>query len=297
MLIGPTAVGKSNLLYSHFKDAPLHVISADSMQVYRHFDLATATPNPDELETFPHTGINEIDPSESFSVSDFLEMADRGCIEARNTGRHPLVIGGTPLYLRVFLYGLDEMPDKNPDFRQQMRKKARNDSLESLHERLREIDPESARKIHPNDTRRVIRALEIYHESGRTKTELTSKDRIRPHVDPFIVRLRRSRDDLRRRIRKRVDAMLKNGLIKEVHSLRERWDVSRTLKQAIGFRSVANYLDNKLERDRIDEKIVDRTVELARKQESWFKKFPVNETYHPTQDKEELIEVLGNQFS
>ncbi|MFB6346102.1 MAG: tRNA (adenosine(37)-N6)-dimethylallyltransferase MiaA, partial [bacterium] len=165
------------------------------------------------------------------------------------------------------------------------------------HDRLKEIDPTAAENIHPNDTKRVIRALEIFHETGRTKTELTSgQDTIREHLDPTVIGLKRPRSELKERIRRRIDRMIDDGLIEEVKSLREEWDVSKTLRQAIGFRSVSQYLDGSLTKDEIKDTMYSRTKELARKQMSWFKKFPVDDWFHPEHDHEELIAALGNKL-
>lgn len=296
VLLGPTAVGKSNLMYSEFSELSLHVISADSMQIYRHFDVATATPPETDRNKFPHTGINEINPDDDFSVSEFLEMADRACKEAVENDRHPVVVGGTALYIQSFLYGLDDMPDKNPEYRRQLRREAEEKESDYLHQRLQSIDPDAAEKIHPNDKRRIIRALEIYHETGKTKTELTSTDEIRSQYEPTVLGLTRSREELDDRIESRVEQMLENGLIEEIRALKQDWDVSKTLKQAIGFQSVSDYLDGKISYSEIGELMVDRTRNLVRKQESWFKKLPVTEWFHPDHDNEELIDTVGNQF-
>lgn len=289
-------MGKSGFLYENFPDAPIHVIGADSMQVYRHFDVATATPTEDERNKFPHSLINEVDPSEGFSVTRFLERADEACREAREAGRHPILVGGTALYVRTFLYGMDEMPEKNPEFREEMRELAEETSRQHLHEKLEEIDPEAADSIHPNDRKRVIRALEIHHETGRTKTELSSEDTIRPSIDPTVIGLRRDREELDERIGERIDRMLERGLVEEIRELRADWDVNETISQAIGFRSVSEYLDDKIGSDEMVETIHDRTYQLVRKQETWYKKIPVDHWFHPEREKEELIATVGNQF-
>jgi tRNA dimethylallyltransferase len=249
------------------------------------------------LNDLPHTGINELDPNEEFSVSAFLEMADRACVEAVGEGDHPVILGGTALYLRTFLYGLDNMPDKNPDFRRKMREFVADNSSQALHDRLKTVDPTAAENIHPNDTKRVIRALEIHHETGQTKTELKSENTIREAINPEVVGLSRPREELDARISKRVDKMLNDGLIEEIKELKKRWTLSTTLKQAIGFQSVTDYLDGKIDLDKVRETMVDRTRNLMRKQESWFKRFPVQNWYHPENDLEELMTTVGNQFN
>lgn len=296
-MLGPTAVGKSDLVYSDFREARVHVISADSMQVYRGFDVATATPDTEDLEAFPHTGINSRDPDESYSVEEFLTEADEAVETARGNDRTPVVLGGTALYLKAFLYGLDDMPEKNPEYRRKLRDEARENPDGYLHERLRAIDPQAADNIHPNDTKRVIRALEIHHETGRTKTELTSGEQtLREHLDASVIGLRRPREELKQRIRRRIKRMLNDGLIEEVRLLKEEGPVSKTLRQAIGYDSVSKYLEGALEMDEVQDRMFKRTKELARKQMSWFRKFPVDEWFHPENDKKELIATVGNKL-
>lgn len=267
------------------------------MQVYRGFDVATATPEPEDLEALPHTGINDRNPEETYSVEAFLGEADEALQQAQARGRTPVLVGGTALYLKAFLYGLDDMPERNPEYRRKLRDEAEEREDGYLHDRLEAIDPDAADKIHPNDTKRVIRALEIYHETGRTKTELTAgEETIRDHLEPAILGLKRSRAELKKRIRRRIRTMLNNGLIEEVKLLKETGSVSQTLRQAIGYQSVSQYLDGSLNRDDVEDRMYRRTKELARKQMSWFRKFPVDEWFHPDDDKKELIETVGNKL-
>ncbi len=267
------------------------------MQVYRHFDVATATPSKENRNKFPHSLINEIDPSEEFNVTEFLNRADAACEKAHEQGRHPVLVGGTALYVRTFLYGMDEMPDKNSDYREMLRQEAEETSRQAIHDRLKGVDPEAADKIHPNDLKRVIRALEIHHETDRTKTELTSEDTLRSHLDPLVIGLRRDREELDERIRTRIHEMLEDGLIDEVRTLRNNWDVSETLRQAIGYLSVSDYLDDKITKDEMIRRMHDRTYQLVRKQETWYKKIPVNHWFHPDNEHKELIATVGNQFN
>lgn len=297
ILLGGTSVGKSSFLYENFSEKRLQIISADSMQVYQGFNVATATPPQKDLKKFPHALLNEIPPSDEFSVSEFLDRADEACRKAADENYHPVVLGGTGLYIKAFLYGLDDMPDSNPDFREKMRKKSRDESSDVLHERLSEVDPDSARKIHPNDTKRVIRALEIYHETGKTKTELQSEDVIRSWLNPSIIGLERPKPEMKERILDRIDFMIDNGLIEEVKSLKELNSLSETLKQAIGYQSVSDYLDDKIDIDTVVDRMFDRTWNLYRKQKNWFKRFPVENWYHPEDDKRELIETVGNKLN
>lgn len=297
VILGPTAVGKSSLLYRDLGDCPFHVISADSMEIYRGFDVATETPSSSNLARFPHTAVNELDPSEDYSVADFLDRADRALDRVAPTDRVPVVVGGTALYLKAFLYGLDDMPPANPDFRERLRERARGRDDDFLHRRLREVDPDAADAIHPNDQRRLIRALEIYHETGRTKTELTRGERtIREEISPVIVGLNRPREELDRRIRRRVEGMLSRGLVDEIAELRERFNPGQTIRQAIGYDAVCRHLDGRIDRGEVVESMVEKTRELVRKQMSWFRRFPVDGWYHPESDRGELIQTVESKL-
>jgi len=297
VVLGPTGVGKSRLLYRDLEDRPLHVVSADSMEIYRGFDVATDTPSRRALETFPHTAVNELSPSEDYSVADFTDRARRGLQRARETGRIPTVVGGTALYIKAFLFGLDEMPPANPDYRRRLRRRAEEQGDEVLHEQLREVDPRAARRIHPNDHRRIIRALEIYHETGRTKSQLTRGDRaVREEIDPFVVGLHRPREELHRRIRRRAHRMMERGLVDEVRRLRAGGDPGRTVRQAIGYRAACRYLDGEIDREDVVDVLVEKTRKLIRKQRSWFRRFPVDAWFHPEREREEVIRAVDVQL-
>lgn len=300
VLLGPTAVGKSSFLYDTLSPEDYYVISADSMQVYREFNVGTATPEPAVLDQVPHAGINEITPSEEYNVNRFLRLADAGLEQAEMMERMPVIVGGTGLYLKTFLYGMDEMPPANESFRQSLREEARKTSRQAIHDRLAEVDPKSAELIHPNDLKRTIRALEIYHETGQTKSELIEQQddepTIRSKIEPMVIGLTRPLDELRGRIRRRVENMLENGLVEEINRLREEWDVSETVRQAIGFSEVVKFIENGFDRDELINEMSDNTYQFARKQMTWFRQLPVDSWYHPDDDREELIDHIGSIF-
>ncbi len=292
VLAGPTAVGKSTFLYDHLSEFPLYVLSADSMQVYRQADVLSASPSESKLNLLPHAGINEKAPDEESSVHEFLRRAKRREEELGPGGRILTVVGGTPLYLRSYLYGLDELPPPDEEFRSRLRRRAEREGRERVHERLATIDPQAAKNIHPNDLKRTIRALEIHHQTGRTKTELTSgEDELRPGIEPLILGLRRPAEELRSRIRRRCERMLEEGLVDEVKSLRAM-NPSRTLRQAIGYEEGCRYLDGEIDRDELFDELESNTWEYARKQMTWFRQFPMEEWYHPDHQEEELIDAV-----
>jgi tRNA dimethylallyltransferase len=290
-------VGKSSLLYDNLADQPLYIISADSMQVYNGFDVATATPPAENLDIFPHRGINELPPDENYSVADFLELSSRGLTAAATQDRFPVIVGGTALYLKNFLFGLDKMPPADQPYRQQLRREAKKGEEGLLHARLKEIDPAAAQKIHPNDQRRIIRALEIYHLSGQTKSELISEnDKIRKEINPLIIGLNRPADELKSRINSRVKNMVATGLVEEIKRLRGKNRLARTLTQAIGFPEVVKFLAGELDKRELIEEISTSTWQFARKQMTWFKRFPVEKWYHPEEEKEELQKKIEQKI-
>lgn len=259
------------------------------MQVYRGVDVMTATPSSDELDILPHSGINDLSPADDYSVKDFLSRAQRAGKRAREAGHLLTVVGGTPLYLKAFLFGLDELPPPDEDFRQQLREQAEREGRAAVHDRLKDVDPTAAGNIHPNDLKRTIRALEIHHQTGRTKTEITSgTEEVRPEIDPEVVGLRRPDEELRARIRDRCDRMIQHGLIEEVRELLDG-EVARTLRQAIGFQEVEAFLEDDLTREELAEEMSTNTWQYVRKQRTWYRQFPVREWYHPEADRKEIV--------
>lgn len=290
-------MGKSSVLYDCFSPDQILVISADSMQVYRDLNIVSATPSSETLGRYEHCIVNDIDPSDNFSVHEFLAEADRGVHKAHETGRIPVVVGGTGLYLNSFLFGLDEMPPKDPTFRKRLRSEAEEGSRQQIHDRLAQIDPESADEIHPNDLKRTIRALEIHKQTGKTKSELVREnfqETLRKEIDPTIIGLRRPADELQGRIRQRIERMIERGLCKEIDALRKEWDVSQTIKQAIGYPETLQFLDGKMTESELIDQIAKNTWQLVRNQRNWFKKFPVELWYHPDKEREQLTDHLRN---
>ncbi len=297
IIVGPTAVGKSSFVYNNLNGYSIHVISADSMQVYRGFDVATASPPAGVLAEIKHSGVNELDPAENFDVAAFLKLAEEAVEAAVKSARLPVLVGGTAMYIQKYLYGLDEMPAANPEYRARLRERAQEAGSRVLHQELLEIDPQAAENIHPNDLRRIIRALEIYHETGRTKTELISGEKqFRNGLNPLLVYLKRPREELYRRIRRRAEQMFEEGLVEEVEQLQQRKDLNRNIKQAIGFTEGLRCLQGELTREEAIDNITRRTKKFARKQIRWFDQMPTDISGHPETDSEELIRVIEQKY-
>ncbi|MGO9411354.1 MAG: tRNA (adenosine(37)-N6)-dimethylallyltransferase MiaA [Spirochaetia bacterium] len=218
VLFGPTAVGKSEILTSIF-DKRFEVINADSMQVYRHMDVGTAKPARKVLEGLPHHLIDIVDPSSQWNVGEFVKAAENLAAQIRARGRIPVVCGGTAFYITSFLYGLPESPKGDPGVRTRLKEMARAEGSDALVRLLQERDPKAAERIHPGDTYRVTRALEVLESTGESVFSFRWPRTLRDDFQFLILGLRREREDLYRRIDQRVDGMFSNGLLEEVKTL------------------------------------------------------------------------------
>jgi len=252
VIFGATASGKTALAGSLFAaDGPgspadpafplfhgrCEVISADSMQVYRGMDIGTAKPDPSLLRHLPHHLLDIRNPGEQFCAGDFVRLADEACTEIHARGKLPVVLGGTAFYIRNFIYGLPETPESDPVLRDRLKTRMKEEGPALLHAELASADPESARRIHPNDEYRIIRALEVFASSGRTRSSCPVPTEPRPGYRFLVISLDRSREELYSRINRRVDAMFASGLAGEFESLLA---AGRTASdpgmQAIGYR-------------------------------------------------------------
>jgi tRNA dimethylallyltransferase len=246
VLFGPTASGKTELLESLFagnavcREAPLpraEIVSADSMQVYRGMDIGTAKPSATLRAVFPHHLIDIRNPREPFNAGDFVRLADAACADIARRGRLPVVSGGTGFYLRNFIYGLSEAPPSDSALRAALKTELAEKSAECLFAELARRDGESASRIHPNDTYRLLRALEVCRLTGRPLASFAVRDTPRAAYRFLIVELRRPRGDLYRRIDERCRAMFRQGLAEEATRLfREGYTPDDPGMRAIGYR-------------------------------------------------------------
>ncbi len=273
-VVGPTASGKTDYAVRLALEKNGEVVSCDSMQIYRGMDIGTAKPTKDEMRGVPHHMIDICDVNEDFSAAKFVKMA-RGCIDdILSRGRLPILCGGTGLYFDSVVNNISFTETKSdPEYRESLKKLADEKGVEYMHGMLRGVDPESAEKIHPNNVRRVIRALEIYHLSGRPKSELDVEQRGEPLYDAEIYEISRPREELYERINIRVDMMIKAGLEGEVRGLLENGaDINSTAMQAIGYKEMAEYIRGELSFDDAVEKIKQETRRYAKRQITWFKR-------------------------
>lgn len=282
MLLGPTAAGKTATALALAERTSCHLISMDSAMVYRGMDVGTAKPDAEVLAGFPHALIDVCDPSETYSAAAFVEDADREVERARRQGKLPVLVGGAMLYARAFHNGLAELPQASPGVREAINKRAVADGWQALHERLATVDPKAAAAIHPNNSQRLQRALEVFETTGRPISEFWKdqanrqvQDRLGEPLLAFGV-MPDDRARLHARIAVRFDGMLKAGFAGEVGALRERGNLHLGLPsmRAVGYRQMWRHLDGELDAETMREAAIAATRQLAKKQFTWLRKWP-----------------------
>jgi len=274
-IIGCTASGKSALARALAERIDAEILSVDSMKVYRRMDIGTAKPSLQDRRTVRYHLIDVVEPSESFSVARFVALADAAIAEIASRGKRILAEGGTALYIKALTEGLFEGPSAWPELRAELRARARREGTAALHAELMRIDPEAAGRIHPNDLRRIVRALEVYHQSGVPISQLqTQWGRTRPDYDCRFIGLRRMREDLHRRINRRVKQMIEAGLVDEVRALlAEPEPLSKQARQALGYAEIIDHLENGTPLVDAIETIKINTRRFAKSQRTWFRRF------------------------
>ena len=275
ILTGPTAVGKTELSVELAKAAGGSVISADSMQVYRHMDIGSAKIKPEEMQGIPHYLIDALDPWEEFHVVRFQEMAKAALAKIYDRGRIPIVVGGTGFYIQALLYDIDFTEEaQDTVYRRELEELARENGAGYLHEKLRQVDEVSAREIHANNVKRVIRALEFYHLTGQKISEHNEAQRQKesPYRFCYFV-LNDDRERLYERINRRVDVMMEAGLVEEVQSLK-RMGCTRDMvsMQGLGYKEILDYLEGRHSLEEAIYLIKRDTRHFAKRQLTWFRR-------------------------
>ena len=276
ILAGPTAVGKTALSIRLAKTAGAEIISADSMQVYRHMDIGSAKITKEEMAGVPHYLVDVLEPEEEFNVVRFQQMAKEAADKIWAKGKIPLVVGGTGFYIQALLYDIDFTEnDGDESYRRKLEQKASDEQGAcELYEMLKTADPGSAREIHPHNIKRVIRALEFYHQTGRKISEHNETQRRKesPYNYAYFV-LTDDRGRLYERIDRRVDLMMEQGLLEEVRALRERGvRKDSTAMQGLGYKELYAYLDGEYPLDEAVRIIKRDTRHFAKRQITWFKR-------------------------
>ena len=273
-LLGPTAVGKTEIAIQLAQRLNAEIISVDSRQIYRQMDIGTAKPTPEEQQAARHHLIDCVDISEPFSVADYQSLADTAIADIQNRGKRVLLVGGAGLYFRVIVDGLFKGPGADPALRKRLEGEVAQFGVDALHDRLRVCDPESADRIHPNNIVRVIRALEVYELTGTPMSELQQQWHPEKQRYPFIAfGLTMPRALLYRRIEQRVDVMLANGLIAEVESLLAAGYGRDTIAlRSFGYKELIAYLDGDCTYLEAISQLQQNTRRFAKRQLTWFRK-------------------------
>ncbi|MFT3879923.1 MAG: tRNA (adenosine(37)-N6)-dimethylallyltransferase MiaA [Gemmatales bacterium] len=272
ILTGPTASGKSGLALSYAEKNNAEIISMDSMALYRTMDIGTAKPTFAERQRVPHHLIDCLEPWEKASVAWWLTEAAKATEDILQRGKRPLIVGGTPLYLKALLCGLFKGPEIDP----QLRAELEQQPADLLYERLQPVDPKAAARIHPNDHRRLVRALEVYLQTGKPLTDWQQQFDAEPRSRPTpVICIELSRDELYRRIDARVDTMMTMGWLDEVKRLLQLpQPLSKEAGQAAGYRELADHIQGSCTLEEAITATKIRSRQLAKRQLTWFRHFP-----------------------
>lgn len=296
ILAGPTAVGKTELSLKLAQRINGEIISADSMQVYKRMDIGTAKPSREEQGRVPHHLIDLVEPDQDFSVADYKKYFESAVASIYAKGKLPLMTGGTGLYIRACIQAYNLEPGEPlPDLRQELKEQAERFGPDYIHQKLAKVDPQAAAKIHPNDLRRVIRALEVYQSTGLPISELQQKRSARFKYNVIYLFLNREREELYRRIELRVEQMINAGLIEEVRSLLES-GFSPNLKsmQSLGYKQLCRYLQGTVSLEEAVASIKQETRHYAKRQLTWFRREPIDYTINIFGDLQEYFGDILN---
>ncbi|KJR34132.1 tRNA (adenosine(37)-N6)-dimethylallyltransferase MiaA [Vibrio navarrensis] len=298
-LMGPTASGKTELAIRLRQKYPVEIISVDSALIYKGMDIGTAKPDEREQQLAPHRLIDILDPAQSYSAADFRRDALQAMHEIAAQGKIPLLVGGTMLYFKALLEGLSPLPAANPEIRQQIEQEALTKGWSVLHDELKEIDPVSAARIHPNDPQRLSRALEVFRISGKTLTELTqTKGESLPfRVKQFAI-APKDRAELHRRIELRFDKMMEAGFEQEMKTLHAREDLHPDLPsiRCVGYRQMWDYLDGNGTLAEAIYRGICATRQLAKRQITWLRSWD-SLTWLDSEDIEQSLETLSEAIA
>ena len=274
VICGPTASGKTALSIELAKQINGEIVSCDSMQIYKDMDIGTAKPTVEEMQGIKHYLIGYVSPEERYSVADYKTDAKKAIKEIIDKGKMPIVVGGTGLYLDSLIYEIEYQDIKlDEEYRKKLEEEVEEKGLDVLYERAKQIDEKAIEKISPNDKKRILRILEIYHATGKTKTEQEIESRKKEvEYDYKVYALDWDRQKLYDRINKRVDMMIEQGLIEEVKQILDKYDTFPTAMQGLGYKEVVEYLEGKLTKEEMIEKIKMETRRYAKRQLTWFRK-------------------------
>ena len=275
-LLGPTASGKSDLAMKLTSHLPVELVSVDSALVYRDMNIGTAKPDAEILRQYPHHLVDIRNPDEVYSAADFRSEVLTLMSAISERGNIPLLVGGTMLYFKVLIEGIASMPAADSAIREKIVREAKTGGWQKVHQRLAEVDPESAARLHPNDPQRLQRALEIWELTGESMTQLHKKQQNLVSLPFSVCQLAiipSDRADLHRIIAARFEQMIKDGFIEEVEHLREKYGLNAELPsiKSVGYRQVWQYLEGEVDRKAMQERAIIATRQLAKRQFTWLR--------------------------
>lgn len=274
VICGPTASGKTGLSVKLAQKMDGEIVSCDSMQIYKDMTIGTAKVTQEEMQGIPHHLIDFVSPDERYSVAEFQKDAEKAIREIVQRGKTPIVVGGTGLYVDTLVYHI-QYPEIETDleYRQELEELIQEQGLETVYQKAKEIDPQAAEKISSNDKKRIMRILEIYHQTGKTKTQLEIESRKEePPYEYLVYAIGMDREKLYDRINQRVDIMLEQGLIEEVQALLKKYQQFPTAMQGLGYKEVASYLLGNITKEEMIEMLKQETRRYAKRQLTWFRK-------------------------
>ncbi len=294
VICGPTASGKTDLSIELAKNIDGEIVSADSMQIYKDMNIGSAKPTKEEMQGIKHYLLDFIPPNKRYSVADYKKDALEAIQNILKKGKNPIIVGGTGLYIDSLIYNI-EYPELKIDetYREKLENIVKKEGLEVLYKQACSIDSLAMERISLNDKKRILRVLEIYHLTGKTKTqqEIESRKKDIPY-DYFVFALNMDREILYNRINKRVDKMIEQGLINEVKTIKEKYKSFPTAMQGLGYKEIVEYLDGKLTKQESIEKIKLETRRYAKRQLTWFRKNKQTVWLNALNERKENIKII-----
>lgn len=274
VICGPTASGKTALSIELAKKINGEIVSADSMQIYKDMNIGSAKPTKEEMDGIKHYLLDFVSPENRYSVADYKKDATIALNEIIEKGKVPIIVGGTGLYIDSLIYNIDYQEiDFDEEYRKGLEKRAAEEGLQNLYEEAKQIDEQAMKAISQNDKKRILRVLELYHQTGKTKTEqeIESRKNEVPY-DYYVFALNMDREKLYDRINKRVDIMIEQGLIKEVEGIIKKYKTYPTSMQALGYKEIREHLVGNITKEQAIETVKQETRRYAKRQLTWFRK-------------------------
>lgn len=293
-LIGPTASGKSELAVRIAKKIQGEIISADARQCYKGMEIGSAAPRPELLQQIPHYNVSNLDPSTPDDAASFARRALMWIKEIQERGNIPVIAGGSTLYLQALIQPFDDLPATNPEGVDELTRQAEQEGLETLYAELQRVDPEYAKKMDGLNRQRIIRALDVWKQTGKPFSSFHQALPPQPAQGDLWIGLHWTREELLERIEKRTDALFTEAFQEEVENLMSWPDL---LNSTVGFKQMRQFLKGEISRDEAIERTIIATRQYAKRQMTWFRRWPFIQWFNPEKEQEELLDLVVNQVA